>query len=138
MRVVFDTNIILDQLAQREPFYFNATRIFNLVSSKRLNGFIASNGITDIFYILRKKISVDKAKENIRQLLKLVTIINVDSDAIHSALNHQIVDVEDALISVCAEKVKADYIITRDEDLLSQDTTIKVISPNDFILSYGN
>jgi predicted nucleic acid-binding protein len=136
MKVVFDTNVLLDQLAHREPFYSNSKNIFQLVSKKRLAGFVTSNSITDIYYIMRRGISVGETKRKIRRLLKSLTIISVDSNDIHSALNHQVVDVEDALLAVCAEKIKADYIITRDEDFLSQKPPIKVISPNDFMLTY--
>jgi predicted nucleic acid-binding protein len=137
MRVVIDSNVLLDKLAHREPFYYNANKIIRLVTEKRLEGCVPSNCITDIYYIMRKSISVSDTKEGIRQILKSLSIINVDSDAIHSALNHKIVDVEDALIAVCAEKVNADYIITRDEDFLSQDPSVKVVSPNDFLLIYS-
>jgi putative PIN family toxin of toxin-antitoxin system len=137
MRVVFDANILIDAGLLREPFCFIAEHILLLVSQKKIEGFVTSNSITDIFYVIRKILPINETKSNMLKLLKSLSIINVDSDDCYSAFYHQIADVEDALLVVCADKIKADYIITRDDDLLKQKSTIKIVTPDDFMLIYN-
>jgi predicted nucleic acid-binding protein len=136
MRVVFDTNVLLDYLMKRKPFNIIADQIFLLASQKKVEGFVTANSLTDIYYIFRKVVSTNTAKESILIMLDFLTIIDIVGNDCYSAFYHKIVDFEDALITVCAEKTGADYIITRDADFLSQNATVKVISPNDFMLIY--
>jgi predicted nucleic acid-binding protein len=136
MKVVFDTNVLVDATAVRKPFFFVAEQLILLASEEKIDGFMTSNSLTDLYYILRKSFSVDKAKDTIRQLLKFLAIIEVNGDDCVSALGHGIVDLEDALLVLCAEKINADYIISRDDNLLCQNSAVKIMTPDDFMNSF--
>jgi predicted nucleic acid-binding protein len=59
MKVLVDTNVVLDAIANREPFSNNAKKIINLILENKLEGFITANSTTDIYYIARKYLTPD-------------------------------------------------------------------------------
>ena len=54
MRVLIDTNVVLDFLQEREPFVENAARLFERIDAGEIEGFIAATTITNIYYIVRR------------------------------------------------------------------------------------
>ncbi len=54
MKVLIDTNIVLDLLLEREPFVEDATALFEMVEMSRIQGYIAATTVTNVFYIVRK------------------------------------------------------------------------------------
>jgi predicted nucleic acid-binding protein len=132
MKVLLDTNVVLDAIANREPFMIDAQKIMNLILDNKLEGYITANSITDIYYIARKHLSKNDLHKTLHSLFKIFDIIDVFGADCRKALDFPLVDYEDALLAVCGERAFVDYIITRDEEFLRQ-TKIPVISPSDFV-----
>ena len=133
MKVLLDTNIILDILLQREPHYLHAIEVLRLAERGQIECHITANSITDIFYILRKYLSDPKDRElAIRNILQLVNIVGITKKDIIKSFELQYTDFEDALQTQCAKKLKADYIITRNEKDF-KSLTVKVVSAEQFI-----
>ena len=78
MRVLIDTNVVLDFLQEREPFVENAARLFALVDRGEIEGFIAATTITNIYYIVRKAAGATVAQDAINQVLSDLNICAVD------------------------------------------------------------
>jgi len=134
MRVLFDTNVILDVIADREPFSDNAKKIVNLILENKLEGFITASSTTDIFYIARKYLDKDKLHAAMKSLFSLFGIIDILNTDCLRALDLPMNDYEDALLAVCCNKINADYIITRDEEFINQaGSSLKVVSPAKFL-----
>ncbi len=77
MKILFDTNIILDLLLDRQPFVNNAQALFEKVESGKIEGYIGATTVTTLDYLLTKSLSMNEAKKIIKKLLKLfVSIIN--------------------------------------------------------------
>ena len=134
MRVLLDTNIILDQILRREPNYTLVKEIFEMIFCKSITGFTTANGLTDIYYIASKKLGKDTTKNALLILIRLLKVISVDSDDCTEGLKLPITDFEDALIVVCANKTKIDYIITNDKDFpIYGCNKSVVIKPEDFL-----
>lgn len=133
MVVLIDTNVLLDFLLGREPYFSNADRIIKLCADKKIQGFIAAHSIPNMFYILQKDMSVEARREVMLNLCDILAIENIDSVKVIAALkNSAFVDLEDCLQSDCAEKVKADYIITRNiKDF--EISEVPAILPEDFL-----
>ena len=89
--------------------------------------------MTDIFYVLRKMSSTEKAKAVMWSLTNSFEILPVNADDCKSALALDIADFEDAVIAVCGKKSGADYIVTRDSDFLKLSSPIPAISPDDLL-----
>ena len=114
MRAVLDTNVIIDAIAARPPFYKEAQQILIMAAEDKIDAFITSNAATDIFYILRKHFqSPDAAKENLKKLFETISVLTVDEANCLNAIDSDIKDFEDAVQSATAEQIHADYIITR-------------------------
>jgi len=134
MRILLDTNVVLDAIAQRKPFYLDAQKIINFVLDNKLEGHITANSITDIYYIARKYLNQTELRNAMRSLFSVFSIIDVLGSDCHKALDFPLNDYEDALLVVCGGKAVIDYIITRDEEFLHEaNLPIPVISPHDFI-----
>jgi len=132
MKALLDTNVVLDAIAKREPFYINAQKIINLILDNKFEGCVTANSITDIYYIARKHLSKNDLYLAMRSLFKVFDIIDVFGADCRKAFDFPIDDYEDALIAVCGNRAAVDYIVTRDEEFLQQ-AKIPVIAPSNFI-----
>ena len=133
MNILIDTNVILDQLLKREPFYEDAESIRVLSENGHINSYISASAITDIYYIARNELRDKNTVINlIENLLKTTSIAAVTETSIHEALVLKWDDFEDAVQYVAGKNISADYIITRNaNDYINSQ--IEVISPSDFL-----
>ena len=113
MKVLFDTNIVVDQLLAREPFVENAERLLSLVDSGRIDGVICSTTVTTIHYLASKAVGAPAALEYVRALLAIFDVACVDRDVLNGALDLGFSDFEDAVLHEAARKVGALAIVTR-------------------------
>ena len=114
MKVLFDTNVVLDMMLDRAPFNQAAKKLISESGYGRINGFIASTSIMTIDYLLSKHTNRSKSREEIQALLSIVQIASVNQKTIQLALESNIRDLEDAIIAAAAEGVAANMIATRD------------------------
>ncbi len=131
MRVLIDTNVVLDFLQEREPFAENAAKLFERVDTGEIEGFIAATTITNIYYIVRKAAGAIVAQDAITQVLTDLNICVVDRNVLEQAIALNFRDFEDAVQYVCGVVYSVDAIVTRDASgFVSVD--IPVISPEEF------
>ena len=129
LRILFDTNVIMDFIVNRKPFSDEAERVIELCMEKGFNCYIAAHTIPNLFYILRNHLSLEKRREILLEICKMFIIITVDSKKIVSSLsNSGFTDFEDCLQFECAQEINADYILTRNLADFSS-STISVIEP---------
>ena len=134
MRILIDTNIILDLIQSREPHCENASKIINSCVTLENVGYISSHSLSDLFFILRKDKTVAERKAIILHLCKYFKIIAEHKDFFVSVCNNsEWNDLEDGLQMKCAEIEKLDYIITRDEENGFKNSPVKTITPDDFL-----
>ena len=132
MKILIDTNIVLDMLLEREPFASDSSKVFELVENEKAEAFLTANSVTDIVYILRKNYKKEQIRDAILELMKFIKIASITSNDISKAFNYLFTDYEDALQTQCAIKIKADYIITRNvKDFINGP--VKAILPGEFI-----
>ena len=133
MLVLIDTNVILDILEKREPFYGSSNDVLSLCASKKIKGYIALHTVSNIFYILRKNYSAENRRHLILGILKFLQVANVSHENVRHALErNDFPDFEDCLQDECAAQNHADYIITRNTDDFS-NSNIPAITPSDFL-----
>lgn len=113
MKVLIDTNIILDVLCKRPDFYEDSAKVFKLCEVGRISGVASALSIPNIMYILRKELDAEIIKEILDNLFLIFSVADLKADDLRKAANMQFRDYEDAIQSACAARVKADYIITR-------------------------
>lgn len=132
MKILLDTNIILDVLARREPFFSQSQSVMQLVAQGAVQGAVTASSITDIYYILRKHLGSDSSKAALRGLMELLEVIAVDADACFQALELPMNDYEDSLLACCAKRWSAEYIITRNTKDFEQ-SPIQACTPGSFL-----
>jgi predicted nucleic acid-binding protein len=133
MKVLLDTNIIMDALQERQPFDVQAKEILRLAQSGAITAMFTANAAADIFYLFSKARDIESARAALEFLLNRYGAVDVSHTDCVNALQIPYDDFEDALAVVCAVKMQADFIITRDMDFLKASLPVKTISPDGFL-----
>ena len=133
MVVLVDTNIIIDALANKEPYADNAKKILEKCAAREVTGILAAHSIPNMFYILRKNFSQDERRFLLKNLCNIFKISDLNAKKILAALeNEKFVDFEDCLQEECAVESMADYIVTRNPADFA-NSRVKVILPEEFL-----
>jgi predicted nucleic acid-binding protein len=133
IRVLVDTNVIIDALAAREPFRVEAEAILLLAAEERMAGFVTGSSMTDIYYLIRRQLSHREALDALRMLMHTLSVVSVGEDECLDAMQTGMGDFEDAVAAVCADRVRADFIVTRDEEFAGKGYAIPVAQPAEIL-----
>lgn len=133
MRLLIDTNVILDYLLARAEFQSEAVQVISLAAFDDTFEFVSSSAITDVFYHIRKELHDSyAAQEKVRDLMKIITILDVTQRDITRALDFHWKDFEDAVQYAVALSHNVDIIITRNTKDF-EGNEIPVMTPGDFL-----
>lgn len=131
--VYLDTDIIFDVLIKREPFYDCSAKIFSLIESGKLRGYVSPLSFANMHYMLRKLLSSSaKSKTALKRIFSIVQISPLTSEVLEKALNSNFKDFEDAIQSFSAVNCKANCIITRNLRDFTK-STLPSFSPEEFL-----
>lgn len=132
-RILIDTNIVIDLLAQREPFYENAAAIFSMADNKQVSLYISALSFANTNYILSKTTTAQQAREILRKFKVLVEVLPLDDKITELALSDlQFPDFEDGLQYYTAVEHKLDGIITRNKKDF-KNATVPVLTAKEFL-----
>lgn len=133
MKILIDTNVILDIFQKREPFFPDSYQALHKAIEAESECLVSASSATDIFYMLRKFLkSASQAKERIEQLSQIVTFADVQGMDIQTALMRTMPDFEDAVVDAVAERNGASYILTRNiKDFTG--SAVPAVTPADFL-----
>ena len=132
MKLLFDTNIILDVLLDRKPFADHASFLMSKVEQGKINGFLCATTITTIHYLLAKHLDKKQALTSINSIMALFEIASVNRVVIENALLAKFTDFEDAVLHEAARHAGVEYIITRDiQDF--KKSKIPTFTPTEFL-----
>lgn len=137
MKILFDTNVILDLLLERQPFVAYAQLLFEKVESNQIEGYLGATTITTLDYLLTKSLSSKNAKEIIKKLLALFDITPVNRLALENALQSGFSDFEDAVLHASAIHSGIQAIVTRDLKGFSK-AQLAVYTPEDLLNILSN
>lgn len=132
MRVVFDTNVILDAVLERAD-YISAQALVMAAAAEKISGTVTANSITDIYYISRKMVGDQGARQMVANILTVFDIAEVNGEICAAALNIPMSDYEDAVLAVCARQEEADYIATNDKIFLEAESSVPARNPKDLL-----
>ncbi len=113
MKVLFDTNIVLDVLLDRKPFSEVASGLFSHVESGDLAGSVCATTITTIHYLATKAVGARMAKEHVEKILQLFEVTPVNRLVLETALAGRVSDFEDGVIVASAHHAGMDAVVTR-------------------------
>jgi predicted nucleic acid-binding protein len=128
MKILFDTNVILDLLLDRKPFVAHAQTLFEKVESGKIDGYIGATTVTTLDYLLAKSLSAKEATRIIKKLLKLFEVAPINRLILEDALDIGFADFEDAVLHAAAVHCGVQAIVTRDEKGFSK-AQLAIYSP---------
>ncbi len=132
MKALLDTNIVLDYILKRSPFFKHSKTIIEWAFEQKIIAYISASAVTDIYYLVQRAKDKTTALNFIRDILQFIQIAGVDKDIILVALQSGINDFEDAVQNAAAENAGIKYIITRNvKDFSKSD--IQIILPDKFV-----
>ena len=115
MKILLDTNIVLDVLMDRMPFADSAAELFSKVEDGTIIGYLCGTTITTVYYLASKAVGAARAQDEIRKLLNLFEVAPVNRHVLEAALVADFSDFEDAVIHEAACHAGADAIVTRNQ-----------------------
>jgi predicted nucleic acid-binding protein len=134
--VLVDTNVLLDVLLSRPPFFRHAQQIWSLAERGQIQGLVSAASFLNVYYIVRRLASRPQADRALKGMREIFQIAPVDRDAIDQAIAARFADFEDAVQSACAVRAGAVCIITRDERHFAR-SSVPAIAPDAFLAKIG-
>lgn len=134
MKLFIDTNVMMDIIAQREPFYQDAVRLFSKVERGEEQAYVASMSYATCAYLLGGYVSKDQIAHSLRKFSLITKIVAVDETAVRKAIaeDSKFTDIEDAMQYHTALQAPCDCIITRNKrDFKNAD--IPIFTPSEFL-----
>lgn len=132
-KILIDTNVLIDYLLEREPFFEDAKDVILSCADGKVKGCIAAHSIPNMFFILRKDYSAKERREVLSNLCSIFDVEGIDKAKLLAGLtNEDFSDFEDCLQMECAKSYGADYIVTRNVSDYST-SEIKAIMPKDYL-----
>jgi predicted nucleic acid-binding protein len=131
-----DSDIILDLLAQREPHYIHAARLFTLIDQNEVIAYTSPLIFANLHYLLKKQTSNLLALKSLRKLKTLINILSINEKVIELSLNSDFNDFEDAIQYFTAVNNGITLIITRNKTDYKR-SKIDVLTAEEFLKSLG-
>ncbi len=137
MRVLLDTDVVLDYLLEREPFAEPAGQLFELIAQGVCDGYVSGITPINVFYLGRKDKGIVKAREAVGYLLTAVRVCPVNHAVLNEAFALPFADYEDAVQHASATASRLDAIVTRNVSDY-KNATLPVFAPADFLNHLAN
>jgi predicted nucleic acid-binding protein len=131
-KIFVDTNVLLDVLAEREPFCGDSQRIWTMSETERVEGLVSAMSFSNCYYIVRKYAGKRSADKAVKLLRDVFSPVDLTAQVLNQAMDSEFADFEDAIQFYSATHAKAGFIITRNADHFPR-TSMPVLSPTEFL-----
>jgi predicted nucleic acid-binding protein len=114
VKILVDSDVLLDVLAEREPFFAAGTVVWTIAERRKVDAIVSALSVANVYYIARKSHGRDRALLSVRKILQAFAIAPIDSVTIENALDSGMADFEDALQAFAGAAAGATHVVTRD------------------------
>jgi predicted nucleic acid-binding protein len=114
MRVLVDINVVLDVVLARREWLVESAHLMDAAEKGVIEGFVAGHTVTAVHYLVQRASNKTTAGKAVRDLLRVFDVVPVEKHELIEAVASKITDFEDAVQAVCAAKIGAEAIATRD------------------------
>lgn len=136
MKIMCDTNVIIDVLLEREPFAEASCRVLSLCEEHKFEGFVSASSVTDIYYLVRKYThSTELAYKAVGKLLEIVKVCSVTNNDVLTAFQRKARDFEDCLVATCAKSIRCNCIVTRNKKDF-EEFDIPLLTPEELLQQF--
>lgn len=132
MRLFLDTNLLLDVLAERKPFYQPAACIWSLCETGVCQGVISAISFNNVFYIVRRARNAEVARRALVLMRDIFDSVAPDQQILNQAIDSNIRDFEDAIQFFSAQRAAADYLLTRNAADFPK-ARLPILAPDEFL-----
>ena len=132
MRAFIDTNVIVDVVAKREPFFADSQAVLALCATGDLEGVVSDLTFCNVAYVLRKSLGSTQLRNGLRVLKNHLTVVPIGEAAITAALENEMTDFEDAVQLEAARSNRVDVIVTRNVRHFN-NSLIRVCTPSELL-----
>ncbi len=132
MKLLIDANVLLDVLQQREPHVEGSALIWKLCETEAIEGYVSALTIANLVYVMRKELDGEKIEGVLQTLQLIFQLTELKAVDLTRAAGMRWRDFEDAVQCATAQRIHADYIITRNvRDF--QNSKIPAVTPAEFL-----
>jgi len=132
VNALIDTNVIVDVLEQREPFFADSSRVLDRAERGEYSAWLCATTVTTVFYLVRRHLGKKETIERIRDLTAICAVATVNQSVVAAALESRITDFEDAVLDHAAVTAGADCIVTRNAADFRRSSLL-IYSPSQFL-----
>lgn len=132
MKILLDTNVLLDIFLERKPFYDSSIKVMALIERGKIEGWICGTTVTTIYYLIEKTLSREEADLHIKNLLKLFHVAPINHYVLQSAVDTKFRDFEDGVLHQSAVTAGLDGIVTRNTKDF-QHSQLPVYTPEELL-----
>ena len=136
MRILVDTNVVLDVLCDRQPFTADALMVFKLCEANKVQGVLSALSVPNIMYVMRKDLDIARIRSILSTLFLIFSVDDLRGSDLIAAAELSFADYEDALQTICAKRSGADYIVTRNKKDFT-GSNVPVLSPKEFLETFS-
>lgn len=136
MKLLIDTDVLMDVALNRTPFAEAAARLLDEVQSRPGTAFMAWHSAANFYYMVSSPQGKSAARDFIKELLRFVGVAPVGTDDLAYALGLELTDFEDAMQAAAAVACKADHIVTRNTEHYRK-SPVKAITPDAWLQRHG-
>jgi predicted nucleic acid-binding protein len=127
-KLLFDTDIVLDVLLDRQPYAQASAAVWEAVETGVSEGMLAAHAVTTIHYLVQKEKGTARAKRIVTSILRVFSVAAVDDATVREALHLPFADFEDAVTAAAARVAGCDFIVTRDPKGF-RESPVRAITP---------
>jgi predicted nucleic acid-binding protein len=136
-KLFLDTNVVIDLLGEREPFYESAAKIASIADKGKIQIIVSALTYSSVYYLLSRFEDKEAVKEKIRKFKVIAETSDLTNKIIDKGLSSKFSDLEDSLQYYCAVNMGCNILITRSgKDFKNSD--IPVLTPNEYLNSLKN
>lgn len=132
MRLLIDGNIVLDVLQKRKPHFKNSSKIWKLCETEQVEGYISSLTFANLVYVMRKEITPETIEDILKKLFLIFHFTELSISDMTNAAKMKWNDFEDALQASTAERIHANYLITRNVKDFKK-SKVMALTPTEFL-----
>lgn len=132
MNLLLDTNVLIDYLGRKEPFFEPAKQIAMAAFFGDVRAWVPAQSAVDAFYVLERYVDPLRLQKSISKVLTTITPVDLTGADLERAARLAWPDMEDCLISLAADKAGADYLITRDAEGFAR-SSVPTLSPTAWV-----
>ncbi len=137
MKIFVDTNILIDVLARRRPFYADSAAVWTLAEEGRIEGLVSAVSFTNIFYVVRKLADAKTARRTLALLRNAFTPVGCNGRILNLAMDSDFKDFEDAVQYFSAVQAGAECMISRNPHDFPRTSQCPVLTPAEFLAAHS-